>query len=594
MIPGPVDEQLLQTARWRLLAASDAADSRVFSAELAGVADALAGTGRACWDAWSAAFAAHAAVVDGDPDGAATEVAAARAALEHCHPSAESALTLAYLSHVEIAADRFDAALHLAVDASLLADQVAAEEPSRSLHQAHLWLSLALTGLDLEELAVAQSLRGLRVASALPDLGDRWQLLRLCGQQHAELAQTVHRRGESTRSRELAEEALRFATAARALAWEPTDSDGDLLDVVQAWAIALCGDLDDAVPPLRRVRRHLQAGEGTLWLVGYADLALARLLARRCARDVSPGGPQGEEAVELLVAAAGAFAAAGDRRRYRQCLLELGQATAAMGKTAEALHWTAEALHWLEAYRTETTRSHLRHRELWAEMFVRRSRLREAERQTAVLRRHAMEDPLTGLGNRRSAERRLGELRLDREVVSLAVVDVDGFKSVNDANSHLHGDAALRRIAELLSQHSRTGDEVFRWAGDEFVVVLPHTGEAQAVVALERLRTAVADADWAALGLPTPLTVSIGVATAGRAGTPGPRSWRDLFDTADLHLFNAKRSGRNRVRAAAGQPPAAGSRAAVLPASVDDVVAEVLGAAPRRPGWAFDDGEVAS
>jgi diguanylate cyclase (GGDEF)-like protein len=583
--PGTVDELVLETARWRLLAASDGADDRIFSDELAGVADALSSTGLPCWDAWAAAFAARAALLDGDVAGAAADVAAARSALERCHPTAERALTLAYLAHVEVTADRFDTALHLAVDASLLADQVATEEPSRPLHQAHHWLSLALTRLDLEELAVAQALRGARVAAALPDLGDQWQLLRLCAQQHTELAQTVHRRGDSVRSRELAEVALRCATSARGLPWEPTDNDSDLLDVIQAWAMTLSGELDDALPPLRRVRRHLQSGGAALWLVGYADLVLARLLTLLCARDALPGRPHGEEAIELLVTASGAFAAVGDRRRYRQCLLELGQATAAMGSTVEALHW-------LEAYRTETTRAQLRGRELWAEMFVRRSRLREAERQTALLRRHALEDTLTGLGNRRSAERRMGDLRMDREAVSLAVVDVDGFKSVNDENSHLHGDAVLRRVAELLRQHSRTGDEVFRWAGDEFVVVLPNTGEAQAVVAMERLRSAVADADWAALDVPGPVTVSIGVATAGPAGPAGPRSWRELLDSADLHLFGAKRSGRNRVRAAGGQLP---NRAATLPAaSIDDLVAEVLGGARRRPGWAFDDGEVAS
>jgi diguanylate cyclase (GGDEF)-like protein len=256
---------------------------------------------------------------------------------------------------------------------------------------------------------------------------------------------------------------------------------------------------------------------------------------------------------------------------------------------------TVEALHWLEAYRAETSRTHVRGRELWAEMFIRRSRLREAERQTAVLRRHALEDALTGLGNRRSAERRMGDLRMDREPVSLAVVDVDGFKSVNDENSHLHGDAVLRRVAELLRQHSRMGDEVFRWAGDEFVVVLPNTGEAQAVVAMERLRAAVAEADWFSMDVPVPVTVSIGVATAGPVGTPGPQTWRELFDAADLHLFAAKRGGRNRVRAAGGQPVTLANRAAVLPAgSVDDLVAEVLGGTPRRSGWAFDEGEVAS
>ena len=584
MRPGTVDDQLLEDARWRLLSASDPSDARVFAAELADVADALAGSGEPCWDAWSAAFTARAALLDGDVAGSATEVATARAALERCSPTAERALTLAYLAHVEVTADRFDVALHLAVDASLLADQVSAEDPSRPLHQAHLWLSLALTRLDLEELAVAQALRGVRVAGALPDLGDQWQLLRLCAQQHAELAQTVHRRGDAVRSRELADVAVRCATSARELPWEPTDPDSDLLDVVQAWAIALRGELDDALLPLRRVRRHLQSGDPALWLVGYTDLVLSRLLSRLSVRDADLGRLHGEEAVELLVTASGAFAAAGDRRRYRQCLLELGRATAAVGSTVEAMHW-------LDAYRAETSRAHLPGRELWAEMFVRRSRLREAERQTAVLRRHALEDPLTGLGNRRSAERRMGDLRTDRETVSLAVVDVDGFKAVNDEHSHLHGDAVLRRVAELLRQHCRTGDEVFRWAGDEFVVVLPSTAEPQAVVAMERLRSAVADADWAALDVGRPVTVSIGVATS-----TGVRSWRELFDAADLHLFAAKRSGRNRVRAAGGQLPAAPADApATRPAgSVDELVAEVLGGTRRRPGWAFEDNEVAS
>ena len=187
-------------------------------------------------------------------------------------------------------------------------------------------------------------------------------------------------------------------------------------------------------------------------------------------------------------------------------------------------------------------------------MFVRRSRLREAERQAALLRRHALEDPLTGLGNRRSAERRLGTLRLGEEPLALAVVDVDRFKEVNDEASHSHGDAVLRRVADLLREHSRTGDEVFRWAGDEFLVVLPTATEEQAVVVMERLRAAVAGADWGDLHVPEPVTVSIGVAGAPASEEGARAGWRALFDTADLHLFSAKRSGRNRVRAPGGTP----------------------------------------
>jgi diguanylate cyclase (GGDEF)-like protein len=197
---------------------------------------------------------------------------------------------------------------------------------------------------------------------------------------------------------------------------------------------------------------------------------------------------------------------------------------------------------------------------LWAGVFVHRTRLPEPDPQAALLRRHALEDPLTGLGNRRSAERRLGALRLGDQPLSLAVVDVDRFKSVNDAASHTQGDAVLKRVADLLREHSRANDEVYRWAGDEFLVVLPTATEAQAVVVAERLRSAVAAADWRDLQLPEPVTVSIGVAsTPGIVdGEPaGSAGWRALFDAADLHLFSAKRSGRNRVRApGAGAPDA--------------------------------------
>jgi diguanylate cyclase (GGDEF)-like protein len=542
--PGPerTSEGDLDDALWRLLSASDRDDPAVFTAEHDRAAAALDAASDPCWTAWRHALAARRGLVDGDPEAVAAGVSAAREALSCCLPSARTALTLAHLAHVEVAADHADTGMVLAIDASLLAETATADGPSRALHQAHLWLSLTLAALDLEELAVAQALQGSRVADELPGLPDRWRLLQLCAQQQAELAHTLHRRGRDERARELAGTAVDRAEAARALDWEPAPGDQDLLDVVQAWAIAGRGEVEDALGPLRRAHRRVHRDGGT-WLRGYADLVLARLLAR-LARDRSGGGHDAE-ATDLLVDAAGAFAAAGDRRRYRQCLLELGQGTAAMGRPAEALHW-------LEAYRADTGRAHARGRELWAEMFVRRSRLREAERQTAHLRRVALEDPLTGLGNRRSAERRLGTLRVGAEPVSLAVVDIDRFKAVNDDASHARGDEVLRRVAGLLREHSRTGDEVYRWAGDEFLVVLPTATETQALTAVDRLRAAVADADWADLQLREPVTVSIGVATAAAAGDE-PLGWRSLFDTADLHLFTAKRGGRNRVRAHGGR-----------------------------------------
>jgi len=544
--PSPAEQGRLQAALWRLLAAGDRDDAALRDL-LDDVDDVLSGAQDPYWSAWRSALAARRSLADGEPDAAADAVAASRESLHSCLPSAWTALALAYLAHVEVTADRVDAAMLMAVDASLLTEEPSAQDPSRPLLQAHRWLSLTLACLDLEELAVAHADRAHAVAACLPDVDDQWQTLLLSAQRHAELAQTLHRRGDVERAHELAEEAIGCATAARELDREPAPAEADLLDVVQAWALTCADDLDGALGPLRRVRRHVQA-DGDVWLRGYTDLVLARLLSRLANRDGDI--VRGEEAVALLVDAAGAFAASADRRRYRQCLLELGQNTADLGRPAEALRW-------LEAYRADTGRAHARGRELWAEMFVRRSRLREAERQAAVLRRHALEDPLTGLGNRRSAERRLAGLQFGEEPLSLAVVDVDRFKEVNDGASHTQGDVVLRRVADLLREHSRTGDEVFRWAGDEFLVLLPTATEAQAVVVMERLRAAVAAADWSDLRLTEPVTVSVGVATAPEVHEDEPEpavGWRALFDTADLLLFSAKRSGRNRVRCAGGAP----------------------------------------
>jgi diguanylate cyclase (GGDEF)-like protein len=558
VIPGPARRAPDAAARdlsavlLRLLSASVREEADTLLPLLENAGGAFAEATAPLWTTWRHALAARRALIENDPDAATECVSAARESLDKCEPSDGTALAMAYLAHVEVAADHFDAAMLLAVDASLLTEQsppaqAAAGTPSWELLQAHRWLSLALAGLDLEELAVAHAMRGQHVAAALREPGDQWRMRLLSAQQHTELAQTLRRRGDLTRSRLLAVEAISCATSARDLAWEPEPAEADLLDVVQAWALTCSDALDEALGPLRRLQRRVEA-EGSPWLRGYTGLVLARLLARLAQRDDDEA--TGEEAIGLLVDAAGAFVASGDRRRYRQSLLELGQNSADLGRPAEALHW-------LEAYRADTGRAHSRGRQMWADMFVRRSRLREAERQAAMLRRHALEDPLTGLGNRRSAERRLGAMRLGEEPLSLAVVDVDRFKAVNDAASHSQGDVVLRRVADLLREHSRTGDEVYRWAGDEFLVVLPTATEAQAVVVMERLRAAVAAADWTDLKLPEPVTVSIGVATAPAVDEGQPATvvgWRALFDTADLNLFSAKRGGRNRVRAPGAEP----------------------------------------
>jgi hypothetical protein len=209
--PGParVPAGDLQAALWRLLAASDREDPTAFLGLLDEVDAVLAARSEPRWVAWRHALAARRALVHDEPDTADAELGAARDALDKCPPSADTALTMAYLAHVEVTADHFDAAMLLAIDASLLTEQLlpaqADRTPTKALHQAHRWLSLTLAGLDLEELAVAHAVRGQQVATRLPDLADRWRMLLLSAQQHAEHAQTLRRRGDDDRARELAD-----------------------------------------------------------------------------------------------------------------------------------------------------------------------------------------------------------------------------------------------------------------------------------------------------------------------------------------------------------------------------------------------------
>jgi two-component system cell cycle response regulator len=162
-------------------------------------------------------------------------------------------------------------------------------------------------------------------------------------------------------------------------------------------------------------------------------------------------------------------------------------------------------------------------------------------------------DPLTGLYNKRYLERHLGGLIESGKGrhLALLMVDVDHFKTVNDAHGHAAGDRALRLIADSLRVNTRVFDSVARYGGEEFVVVMPGTGPEEAAAAAERLRAAVEAIDFfPSPAIRAPLTVSIGVAFTP-AGTGMPDL---LFQSADAALYQAKRNGRNRIEIAQGSP----------------------------------------
>ena len=138
--------------------------------------------------------------------------------------------------------------------------------------------------------------------------------------------------------------------------------------------------------------------------------------------------------------------------------------------------------------------------------------------------------------------------------VTLAVIDVDCFKSVNDQYSHQVGDDILRGVARLLARHCRSEDLVARLGGDEFVVAFVGLSAKRASAILERLRGSVAESCWDLVAPGLRVSVSVGAAYA-RSGA----SAENLMERADAALRAAKQTGRDRVRLARQQAHRAGS-----------------------------------
>ncbi len=170
------------------------------------------------------------------------------------------------------------------------------------------------------------------------------------------------------------------------------------------------------------------------------------------------------------------------------------------------------------------------------------------------LRHHATHDALTGVMNRHGfntlLDRLWQRLRHGRNAgFSVALVDVDHFKRVNDVHGHPAGDEVLRRIAQVLREQVRPPDMVARLGGEEFVLVLIGATASQAHGVAERVRAAMERTAVALNGRSLSITVSVGVAEP----QPDDQSSEDLLARADLALYAAKASGRNCVCIAGGE-----------------------------------------
>ena len=224
----------------------------------------------------------------------------------------------------------------------------------------------------------------------------------------------------------------------------------------------------------------------------------------------------------------------------------------ALSRAAAGLGREAEALHHLQTYLVLERQRSVAQLRAQSELFVTRMESEQLRRdaqhhhaRARALEADVHQDQLTGLGNRRALEARMPELV--REVdgsgrhFSLAMLDLDHFKKVNDRHGHAVGDQVLVALAGVLLAHTRSTDLVVRMGGEEFLLVLPDTDAEQAAEICERLLQRLADHDWSATAPGLSVTASIGLTSAP------PLDPHTLSLRADEALYRAKESGRNRL-----------------------------------------------
>lgn len=180
---------------------------------------------------------------------------------------------------------------------------------------------------------------------------------------------------------------------------------------------------------------------------------------------------------------------------------------------------------------------------------------KELEVTNTKLKETSFRDEVTGLYNRRffslRLEEELSRFKRFTHPVSIVILDIDGFKTVNDEFGHAVGDETLRELAQILMKHSRGINVVSRFGGDEFAIVLVETSKAGARLYADRIRQVVATFPFSH---GKPVTASFGVASLPDDEVA---TAEDLFRAADDALYAAKRAGKNQVVAAGPAPKGA-------------------------------------
>lgn len=279
----------------------------------------------------------------------------------------------------------------------------------------------------------------------------------------------------------------------------------------------------------------------------------------------------------LLLTRARVLAASGRRRQamaaYQDCLATADRPRLLLDAARELAPLYAHAGCWRKAYecqlRIDTLRSQMQHEDnerrlrglevqhrlALREQQLEQERVRHRELADHVARLEAahreitelsLRDALTGQYNRRHADaelaRALSRVQRGDDQLALALLDIDHFKAVNDRHGHAVGDAVLQQVARRVAGELRSADLLARYGGEEFVLLLQGAAPAAARAACERIRSAIAAGPWSDVAQGLAVTASFGLVQA-RKDEDAPA----LLQRADALLYQAKRSGRNRV-----------------------------------------------
>ncbi len=167
---------------------------------------------------------------------------------------------------------------------------------------------------------------------------------------------------------------------------------------------------------------------------------------------------------------------------------------------------------------------------------------RDQEQTRAVMKYNNTHDQLTGLYNRRFFYEEMNNALKTTHTYSIAMIDIDGFKSINDTYGHKFGDVALTSLASLLMENVSEKDIVVRWGGEEFIIYMPDTSESQALQNLTTILNKVEKNQITIDNTTIHFTVTMGLSVSDNIS-----NYEKVINDADEKLYHGKRHGKNRI-----------------------------------------------